>query len=359
MLIPILLTHGANCAGSLPAVRARNKIRNPMKTNNDKGTLVISLDFEIFWGNIESWTAEGYGSTNIKNVPVVVDKLLALFEKYGVHSTWGTVGFLLHNGKEDLLADLPKKYPSYTNKALSPYLNNYIRDIEDESLYFAPNIVGKLLGAEGVEVGSHTYCHYYCWEQGQTIEQFEEDTKQYSEYSDKRGFAIKSIIFPRNQVTAEYLAVCKKYGMTCYRGNALRFFEHKTGIARLLQRLCRFVDDYIPLSGRTSYKLSEIINVRGLYNIRASRILKPYNPRLSFVDCLRLRRMKNEMIRAAQNGEIYHIWWHPHNFGANMNENFAFLEVLLECFAECEKKYGMQSLNMCEVVEMLNNSTCR
>lgn len=51
-----------------------------MDNINRKGALVISLDFEMFWGNIESWTKEGYGTSNIKNVPLVVDRLLALFE---------------------------------------------------------------------------------------------------------------------------------------------------------------------------------------------------------------------------------------------------------------------------------------
>lgn len=327
-----------------------------MDNINRKGALVISLDFEMFWGNIESWTKEGYGTSNIKNVPLVVDRLLALFEKYGVHSTWGTVGFLMHSGKEDLLSDLPVNKPSYINKDLSPYYNSYICNIEDENLYFAHTKIDKLLKTEGVEVGSHTYCHYYCWEQGQTIDQFEEDTKQFSEYSNKRGFSIKSIIFPRNQVTPEYLAVCKKYGMKSYRGNALKFFEHKAGLSGFIQRLCRFIDDYFPLSGKNSYSIDDIENISGLFNIRASRILRPYSKKLSFLNGIRLRRLKNEIYTAAKNNEVYHIWWHPHNFGSNMEENLNFLEELLICYKQCREKYSMESKTMSEIANMLEST---
>jgi len=29
---------------------------------------------------------------------------------------------------------------------------------------------------------------------------------------------------------------------------------------------------------------------------------------------------------AAENNCIYHLWWHPHNFGNNKNENLQNLE---------------------------------
>lgn len=46
-------------------------------------------------------------------------------------------------------------------------------------------------------------------------------------------------------------------------------------------------------------------------------MLRPYSPRLSFLEGLRLRRIRHEMVHAAKKGELYHLWWHPYNFGAN------------------------------------------
>ena len=45
----------------------------------DKGSFVISLDFELTWGAIDSWTPDGYGQSHILQVGEVVKKLIALF----------------------------------------------------------------------------------------------------------------------------------------------------------------------------------------------------------------------------------------------------------------------------------------
>ena len=60
-------------------------------------------------------------------------------------------------------------------------------------------------------------------------------------------------------------------------------------------------------------------------NIPGSRFLRPYDPRLRQFDELRIHRMIDEMTDAAEAGQIYHLWWHPHNFGTHANDNFAIL----------------------------------
>lgn len=52
---------------------------------------------------------------------------------------------------------------------------------------------------------------------------------------------------------------------------------------------------------------------------------------------------------AAKHGEIYHLWWHPHNFGINTNENILQLENICNFFSEMRDKYGMNSKFMCEI----------
>ena len=63
---------------------------------------------------------------------------------------------------------------------------------------------------------------------------------------------------------------------------------------------------------------------------------------------LRLRRIKNSMIHAAKKGEVYHLWWHPHNFGKNTDENLQFLTEILELAVTLRNDYGFKSLNMGE-----------
>lgn len=84
-------------------------------------------------------------------------------------------------------------------------------------------------------------------------------------------------------------------------------------------------------------------------------MLWPYSPKLSFLEGLRLRRIKKEMVHAAKKGEMYHLWWHPHNFGANIEENLHMLEEICKCYKELYLKYGFSSYNMNEFERMINH----
>jgi hypothetical protein len=55
------------------------------------------------------------------------------------------------------------------------------------------------------------------------------------------------------------------------------------------------------------------------------------------------------MLRAAMEGSLFHLWWHPHNFGKNLEENMCQLESILIYYSELKTKYGMLSKTMNEV----------
>jgi hypothetical protein len=55
------------------------------------------------------------------------------------------------------------------------------------------------------------------------------------------------------------------------------------------------------------------------------------------------------MTRAAAEGHLFHLWWHPHNFGVDLRENLDVLSALLRHFSELQERYGMQSLSMADV----------
>lgn len=322
-----------------------------------KGTLVISLDYELMWGCCEWSTPDGYGQTNVANVPKVINRMVKLFHKYGVHATFATVGMIMLKDKDEAVRMTPSKIPSYIRQEASPYANDYISQIKEEyqSLFFASEQVRMLNADANMEVGTHTYCHYYCWEPGQTIEEFEADIQKAVEVAKSEGVMLRSIVFPKNQVSYKHLKVCAHYGITSYRGNALKFFnEPKSKWEGIKNRICRLLDAYFNVGGYTSIPYGKLERREGMLNVCASRMLRPYSPRLSFLEGLRLRRIRKEMIHAAKNGEMYHLWWHPHNFGANIEENFGFLENVLKTFKDCHDRYGMQSCNMSEIAEQLS-----
>ena len=325
-----------------------------MVRDNIHGSLVISLDYELMWGVRDLFTPEDYGQSNVKQVGEVISRLLQLFDKYDIHATFATVGLIFCQNKKQALDYSPILKPSYDKQILSPYNNYYIEGIKEKhnELFFAPNSIAQLQAHKNIEVGTHTFCHYYCWAKGQTPEQFDADLSQACKIAAKQGLILKSIVFPRNEVDEESLKICVKHGITVYRGNAKKFFDYKTNkFSDLMQRICRLFDAYVKIGKYSIVDYSDIDVRSDCINIPATRMIRPYSLKLSFLEKQRLRRIKAELEYAAKMGSLCHLWWHPHNFGANINENFLFLEEVLKCFAYCRDRYGMQSYTMSEMVE--------
>lgn len=321
-----------------------------------KGAFVISLDYELMWGVRDKRTIENYGDA-IKNVKPSLNLTLESFKKNGVKATFATVGLLFHKNKRQLLNSLPALQPSYTETNLSPYpgMENYLGESEiDDPYYFGYEIVEKIKEDKLHELATHTYCHYYCLEPGQTVEQFKADMKAAMTVAKEMDVTIKSIVFPRNQYNEDYLQVCKEFGVTSYRGNEAHFI-YKSGSGEdqtPFRRALRLLDAYINITGYHCYTYDHI-KKSFPYNIPSSRFLRPYNKKLSFLEGFKLNRIKKAMTHAAKKNLVYHLWWHPHNFGRNTVQNIKMLDSILEHYTYLNKKYGFRSITMQGLSEQL------
>lgn len=308
---------------------------------------VISLDFELFWGVRDSRGEEYY--QQLLNVHEVVPKLLKLFEKYEISCTWATVGALGAEDYDAFIDSMPEKLPSYENKKFSPFNDLGGLTSLDARILFAPTLVKKINGTERQELASHTFSHYYALEKGQVIEEFEADLVACSTTLSNNSSTIKSLVFPRNQFNPEYLSACKKNGYTTYRGNPSHwaYCAENRKSRSALKRLFRFVDSYIPLSG--SLRQRVMLDAKsGMVDVPASIFFRPYNPKLKFLEGLKLRRLKWSMTQTAKKGQVFHLWWHPHNFGKYSTENLMQVEDLLLHFSCLNKKYNFMSVTMDE-----------
>lgn len=301
------------------------------------GHFIISLDFELMWGVLDHSTMESYG-VNIKAVHQVMPQMLSLFSKYGINATVAYVGFLEFAGRKELLSSLPPLRPQYLQPILSPYRDDFDYVDGCNEYFFAPELIAMMSRMPNIELATHTFCHYYCNAQGQTKEEFEADL----DCAVKSGEKV-SIVFPRNQVSDEYLAVLPEYGIKYYRGNPKRLFKQDGG---KLQRILRLADTYLNLTGANSYKREELSKNSIPLNIPASRFFKPYSRTLSFLEGLKVRRITSAMKVAAKRDEMFHLWWHPHNFGANSDKNLEQLEKILKCYQKLNYRYGFESTTM-------------
>lgn len=317
------------------------------------GIFIISLDLELIWGVRDKRNIENYGK-NILNARKAIPQILDLFNKYGIHCTWAIVGMLFANNKDELTSFLPVKKPSYNDPMLSSYtyLDEVAETEEKDPYHYAGSLIEHIRKYPGQEIGSHSFSHYYCKEKGQSNSEFEEDILSAVKIAEKDNLVLRSFVFPRNQIVPEYLQVLNKMGFSCYRGNPDNF-TFSTEIKRkysVIQRILRLTDSYINLYGHHTYSISHLTE-NELINIPSSRFLRPFNPKLKLLEGLKINRVIKDMSYAARRNEVYHLWWHPHNFGANTETNMMQLEKILDHYSILKNKYGFLSMNMGELAD--------
>lgn len=315
-----------------------------------KSFLIISLDFELFWGVSESKSIKEYGQ-NILAVYDVIPALLKLFKTYEIRTTWATVGMLMCRDYNQWKEIQPAQKPTYINEKCSNYnLEKIIQ--KNPKLFFAPELISLIKDNQQHEIASHTYSHFYCNENGINIHQFKEDLKCSELIAKTHDLTIESIIFPRNQINEEYLPLLKEFGIKCFRGNNQNWlYRNGNNVAGgKLGQFIRLMDSYFPLSGNLTGNLELNEN---LLNIPASIFLRPIS-KFRQIEEMRISRIINSMTYAAQQNKIFHLWWHPHNFGVNMDLNLAFLERILKHYHTLNIHYGMESKTMYELYKNIN-----
>lgn len=323
-----------------------------------RGSFTISLDFELFWGVRANRELEDY-SESLLGVYEAIPKMLELFEKYEIHVTWATVGFLFYETIEELKEHQPQVLPEYQNRKVDPYiyldtLNNTPYTQEFIQMHCASSLIEKIRKSPNQEIASHTFSHFFTYEERKNSDAFFADIQDAIALGVKKGISLKSLVFPRNQVESKSVEVLKKSTIESYRGNPTHwaYCDGDKPTKSSLLRVYRLLDTYMNLSG---HHTSNPLFVENLTELKASMMLRPYFSKLSYLEPLKIRRIKKAMKHASISGENFHLWWHPHNFGVNQKENLKNLEALLKYFQELKSSYQIRSLTMKEMVQHVHN----
>lgn len=306
----------------------------------NRPAFVISLDFELFWGVGDSRTIGNYGA-NVLGEWEAIPRMLALFRQYGMRVTWATVGMIMCRDYEQWCDLRPSTPPCRRPGRMSPYrMDHLVR--EHEKLFFARPLVEHILQTPGQELGTHTYSHFYCCEPEARPEEFAKDLGAASDVAAELGVHFRSAVLPRNQIDERFLAVLPGAGIEVYRGNRNHWL-YRDGDAvagGIAGRALRYADACLPLVGVGTVHEE----VRGkLANVPASLFLYPWTGRPAWLSRLRLHRVKQGMSAAARSGGMFHLWWHPHNFGVNVEQNLAMLDAILRHYRMLADLHGMQT----------------
>ena len=311
------------------------------------GKLVISLDFELIWGVFDHVVPEEK-EVYFNNTRQLIPKLLAIFAENKIQVTWATVGMLANENWEEWLSNIPEDLPLYTNSKYDAYAFG-LEQLKSKKInsFFAPDLITSIVQTPYQELATHTYSHYYCLEAGQTESQFQTDLELACKLTEKWNLSPTSLVFPRNQYNEGYLTVCEKLGITTVRTNPDCWYWQENSIPTMAKKIARTADAYIDL-GRKDYPVSLLTEEEGVQLQPASRFLRPYSSKFGLHD-LHLKRVEQEMTLAAKNGTIYHLWWHPHNFGNHPEQSLHYLSKIIKLFHKLNQEYGFESHSMSNV----------
>lgn len=315
------------------------------------GVFVISLDFELQYGieDHDEAQIQKY-HPNILGARKAVKDILFQFQQYGIHATWAIVGMLLARNRSDLAKYIPEKKPQYQDKKLSIYsfLNRIGKDEKDDPAHYGLSLAKAIRKVEGQEIASHTFSHYYCCYPGQDGQDLQSDMGAAQNISEQNlGVKPTSVIFPRNQINTDYIPILKEMGFTAYRGWPSPSVYNTVDNGYWI-RGRRLLDSYFSLYGAKAYPRSEVPE-QGIANIKASNFLRPYNRRLRFMEKQKISQIRKGMLEAAVKKQVYHLWWHPHNFGAYREANLSNLDRILSYYCYLSMKYDFSSMNMGEL----------
>lgn len=311
------------------------------------GQLIVSLDFELFWGMLDQCPLDAYRD-HVLGGREAIPQLLDLFQKYDIHATWATVGFQFAENYAELSPFLPSQAdrPTYEKPGLDPYgwLEKIGKDEVSAPCFYAGSLLKEIATRPGQEIGTHTFSHFYCREPGQTVAQFAADLRAARAIARAKGYEVTSVVLPRNQCEPAYTQVLRDLGFTAYRDEENDWIHEKIHFRPLLRAL-RLLDVYLPLTGQGGYIPK---NEDGIWNLTGSRMYKPIFPALRGLEGLKLRRIKAQMRHAAKKGLTFHLWWHPHNIGVRTAEHLNQLEEIFRYYQQLQKEFGMVSRNMGE-----------
>lgn len=322
------------------------------------GVFVISLDFELHWGVFDKRDRDARMQC-YATMQEVVPAVLALFDQYDVNATWATVGSLFLENEEEWQEYAPALQPQYANQKYSSYEYAQHHGLGGKygDAHFAASLVRLIAESPGQEMATHTFSHYYCLEKGQTVQQFEADLQAVQQVAmAKIGKPLTSLVFPRNQYSADYLAACARNGITAVRTNPENWFWTSIGNddTSFVRRLFRTGDVFIPLGAKSTFSMEHVrpLSAEQPVCIPASRLLRQYDPALPAMNKVRLNRIKNEMTYAAEHDECFHLWWHPENFGFHPAQSLRELELILQHFHNLRQHCGLQTMTMAEVAKL-------
>jgi len=292
--------------------------------SDDKGVFTISLDTELAWGMFDKKNVEQFEEA-YRNTPEVIDRLCDLFDEYEIPATWAVVSHLL----EDCNGDHGNRTPPNFK-----WVDDWFGELPcesgmDEDLWYAPWLIDRIQNCETEqEIGLHGATHMQLGADGCSRQHAEEEVEAAVETLRAFGVEPETFVFPRNDIG--HVDVLHEHEIRVYRGIDARWYE-RSSVPNAVKPVLRFADEV----ARGTPPVVRPVERNGIIEIPGSQVFRPshggwqYPPGRSSVV-----RAKKGVKAAARKRGVFHLWFHPFNFGHNIDTDIGRLEEVLSFVQE-------------------------
>lgn len=297
--------------------------------NSLRPKVVISLDFELGWGVLESelWKQRERMSIYV-NLRSVLDNLIAVLKESEIATTWAIVGAILASDEKEL--DLEHLPESYRNAVIK-----FCRE-SSEMTRNGQDLIDKLQCLDGlIEVASHTSTHIYAEHPDVNSDHYIADVGcSISTLENYFGTQVKSLVFPRDQARFNN-EVAARYPIN-YRLNP-DYGRNISNIGRVFKGAQRIITN-VPESKVIMGASGECYQNGSLYfNWCGGK----YELIKKYLTKIQTRRMLSNI----RPGDVYHVWLHPFNLAESGELFESFINFVRQLA-------GMRDKGILEVVTM-------
>ncbi len=281
-----------------------------------RGAFCLSIDLELLWGVWDTLSAAA-----VRNCATfereVVRRLLELFRAHEIPVTWAFVGRLLDDshGFDGLRGD--------------------------RSCWYAPDLIEDIRNDPvDHEIATHSYGHIYFAES--SAEAVRHDLSQAKALHEAHGLPFRSLVFPRNQVA--HLDVVAEVGIDTFRSVDAGILGAIDRRAPRLRPLVNLADKALPIAPPV---VKAIRHGPHLVELPSSLLLIGRNGLRKVVSPAALRaKLRAGLTRAEETGDLFHLWFHPSNFYADMESQLSVLDSALAEAAARRHQGGLDILPM-------------
>lgn len=316
--------------------------------SSEPGVVTLSLDTELAWGCFDTSGVESHDTAYVNTRPIV-ERLCDLFGKYDFSATWGLVAHLLEDCRTSDDAHIDMIEPEFD------WIDNWTDSlpcqigVRDE-LWYAPDILETIRDCTSEqEIALHGYSHMVLDEEDCNPEAARKEIERAVAAVKATGISAESFIYPRNRIG--YRQVLREHGIGAYRSPNLDWYE-RMQLPVTAKKTARFIDELraaTPLVGTPE-------SVDGLVAVPGSQAFRPYHGGWQYTPKhSQVTRARKGIKRAAETGEIFHLWFHPFNIALEPDRLIAALEAVLQSVSEKREEGRIEVLTMGDIAREYRN----